>query len=849
MPTYVEIAVNIPQVSGVFHYHLPPSLEGQIKSGHLVTVPFGPQLVQGVVLREVAEPAVPETRAVDALLDREAVLTSLQIQLADELARATLAPVASCVALMLPAGLSQQADTLYELSGSFQGTDRPTRLQQRIIALLQKRGPLRGRQLDRGLPKTNWRRSIKGLVQRAVVKAEPVLPEPRVQPKQVRTARLSVPPEQARMHFDSLGRTDETRARRQAMLSALIREAESVDVTWLYAESGGKLADLRVLDEKGLVMLGESEIWRDPLEQIQTVRDVAPRLTTDQWSAWLQIRQRFEQLKRGSPARPLLLHGVTGSGKTELYLRAVAEALQQGRNAIVLVPEIALTPQTVRRFMARFPGQVGLAHSRLSTGERYDTWRRARDGRLKVIVGPRSALFLPLPDVGLIVVDEFHDSSYYQSEQLPYYHARQAAILYARLAEAVCILGSATPGAASMYLAEQGQWKLLRLPRRILAHKAAIGEHLEKVRQLSGGKLPAGSQNRFREDGEDVMGADLPPIRVADMRQELKAGNRSIFSRALQETLGQTLEQSQQAILFLNRRGAATYVFCRDCGHSLQCNRCEEVALTFHRDQKALVCHHCGYRRNQPKKCPQCGSTRIRYYGTGTERVEAEVQALFPRARTLRWDWSTTRQKDAHEIILSHFVNQRADVLIGTQMLAKGLDLPLVTLVGIVLAEVGLNLPDYRAGERTFQVLSQVAGRAGRSVLGGQVILQTFDPRHYVLQAVAAHDYESFYQQELAYRRQLGYPPFGQIVRLEFRHRDSALAEKNARNLGRQLERWIGEERRTQTDLIGPAPCFFTRLDGYYRWQIILRGPDPAAVLRYRKIGDWKIEVNPQSLL
>jgi len=444
---------------------------------------------------------------------------------------------------------------------------------------------------------------------------------------------------------------------------------------------------------------------------------------------------------------------------------------------------------------------------------------------------------MPLPALGLIVVDESHDNSYYQSEP-PFYHAREAAVLYARLAGALCLMGSATPAVTSTYRAQQKEWRYLRLPARILAHRQNV--------QIQAKKL--GTPLRYRHLEKEAESLELPPVTVVDMRSELKAGNRSIFSRALQAGLSQVFAQRQQAILFLNRRGTATYVFCRDCGHTLKCPHCD-LPLTYHTPQRHLTCHHCGYARKMPRTCSQCGSERIRHYGTGTERVEAEVRALFPQARTLRWDAETTRKKGAHQAILAHFSAHNADVLIGTQMLAKGLDLPLVTLVGVVLADVGLNMPDYGAAERTFQVLTQVAGRAGRSPLGGRVILQTFQPGHYVIRAAAGHDYKAFYRQELAYRRQLGYPPFAQIVRLEYRHRDGERAEATARRMGTQVKRWLAEGGFAATEVLGPVPCFFARLAGVYRWQLILRGPNPVAALRGQNLTGWRVEINPPSLL
>ncbi len=496
------------------------------------------------------------------------------------------------------------------------------------------------------------------------------------------------------------------------------------------------------------------------------------------------------------------------------------EALRRGKQAIILVPEISLTPQIVRRFIARFPGQVGLLHSKLSDGERYDTWRRARNGMLKIIIGPRSALFAPLPNLGLIVADECNDASYYQSEP-PFYHAATSAQTYARLCGAICILGSATPSIVQRYQAEVGESVRLELTQRIASEPVT----------------------------DFAKSLDLPPIHIVDMRAELKAGNREIFSRELTDALSLTLKRGEQAILFLNRRGTATYVFCRDCGYVVKCPRCD-TPLTYHVSSgEKLLCHRCGYQRQMQKRCPECNGTNIRAYGLGSEKVEAEVQVLFPKARTLRWDWETTRQKDAHEIILSHFAAGRADVLIGTQMLAKGLDLPRVTLVGIVLADVGVFLPDPFAAERVFQILTQVAGRAGRSSLGGRVVLQTFAPEHYVIQTAALHDVKGFYEYELDQRKRLGYPPFNGLVRLEFRHADPVKAEDEAGKLSVKLQKQIEFENWKSISMIGPAPCFFSKLGGDYRWQIILRGSDPASFLRGHLPDHWRVEVEPVSLL
>ncbi|HNO31785.1 MAG TPA: primosomal protein N', partial [Anaerolineales bacterium] len=627
----------------------------------------------------------------------------------------------------------------------------------------------------------------------------------------IRMAQLAVTPEAAELEMSSLGSTKQTQARRESALRFLIQQPEPINLSWVYAQTGCNISDLQELEERGLIRLFENEIFRDPLEKVEKQDPTkALALTPEQGNALTAILSAFQD----QPSA-FLLYGVTGSGKTEIYLRAVEEILKKGKQAIILVPEIALTPQAVRRFVSRFPGQVGLVHSKLSEGERYDTWRRARNGKLNVIIGARSALFAPLPNIGLIVVDECHDSSYYQSEP-PYYNAVTAAQEYAKLCGAVCVMGSATPTVEQRHEAEQDRMRMLALPKR-------------------------------------VTDSVLPPVQVVDMREELKNGNRGVFSRALAESLAEVLSRGEQAIVYLNRRGTSTYIFCRDCGTTLKCPKCD-TPLTLHVERltssaQQLLCHRCGYSRQKPKTCPTCASNQIREYGLGSERVEAEVKAMFPQARTLRWDWDTTRQKDAHEIILTHFANHQADILVGTQMLAKGLDLPLVTLVGIVLADVGLNLPDPFANEKVFQTLTQVAGRAGRSARGGKVIMQTFAPEHYALQFAAGHDVDGFYQRELDYRRQLGYPPFANLARLEYRSADPLKAEEEARKMADRLKVKLEAEGRKQTELIGPVPCFFAKENGEYRWQVVLRGPDPASILRELRFNDWRVEIDPINIL
>jgi primosomal protein N' (replication factor Y) len=805
------------------------------------------------MLRRIDFPEVPDTKPVTAILDPQISLTPYQIELAFEISRQTLAPLSNCISLMLPSGIGQLADTLYSLKKPPEAEDDLLPNEKLILKILGERGPLRGRQLNRAIPRRKWQATARAMARKDWLESQPILPPPGVRPRYIRTAQLAVPPELVAAGIQGLSNRENVRQRRQGVLDFLSRETGPVDVSWVYAESGANLSDLKLLHEMELILLREQEQWRDPLAGLAYDPAAPPPLTEDQQNAWKKIQAALNLAFNGQAGTPILLHGVTGSGKTELYLRAVFETLKAGRQAIVLVPEIALTPQIIRRFMGRFPGRVGLVHSQLSSGEQYDTWRRARRGKLAVIVGPRSALFTPLPEPGLIILDESHDDSYYQSNQPPYYHAREAAIALSKITGSVCLFGSATPDLVSLHQAQSGRWQKITLPARILAHSETVRAYDEEFHTAS----------RYQPAGEQASMTDLPPVELVDMREELKSGNRSIFSRQLQLALQQVLDQQQQAILFLNRRGAATYVFCRDCGHTLTCPKCD-TNLTYyigglknagsdshdHTHQTAsLMCNHCGYARQMPRICPECRGKQIRHYGMGTQRVEEHVHQLFPEARTLRWDHETTRKKGAHDLILSHFTNHRADILIGTQMLAKGLDLPLVTLVGVVLADVGLTLPDYRSGERVFQVLSQVAGRAGRSPLGGKVILQTFNPENEVIQAAARHDYAGFASSELIFREQLRYPPFARLVRLEYRNKNANKAENEARRMSRYLLQQINLKHRRATDIIGPVPCFYARLDGQYRWQIILRGPDPASMLVGENLGDWRVETTPQSLL
>jgi primosomal protein N' (replication factor Y) len=976
---FAEVAVNR-RVSNTFHYHIPAELAGRIASGHLVKVSFGTAYTTGVVIALHDSAPVPLTKPILERLDPEPAITPAHLVLARWLAEQTVTPLGMCLWLMLPPGLAKRGDMLYTLVD--EEAEGQSATQTRLLSLLRRRGPLRGRQIDHALPHTRWQSPLANLVKHGVVRQDPLLGPPDVKPKTIRTVQLAIPSNRVADIAPRLGRESRranvlevlltTRGRRLSLnaimmavgcpegpirtleksgdvaigsketwveltlpsqevaarleagdykrapaqthvletlleakrplppselntpavarleaagtvrrvtepaavemrlspkearqriielrggqpyldiLTALAEEKEPVDVKAICAQTGANMSQLERLAEDGLVTLGEAETWRDPLVDREFVPTLAPPLTAEQARAWEQIRQYMDTVHWGeiSPSPDVsgvfVLHGVTGSGKTEIYMRAVERALAQGRQAIVMVPEISLTPQTVRRFAARFPGRVSVVHSELSPGERYDTWRRARAGDIQVVVGARSALFTPLPDVGLVILDEEHDDSYKQSPPIapPYYHTRETAVELMRITRGTVLLGSATPDVVTYSRAERGDYQLLRLPDRVIAHREKIAEQARS--------LNAPVARYHPTDTSDAVSADLPAVQIIDMRQELRAGNRSIFSRALHTALDEVLARGEQAILFLNRRGTSTFVMCRDCGYIAACPRCC-TPLTYHNPNEALMCHYCGYTRDHIHVCPQCGSQRIKHFGQGTELIESAVQKTFSGVRTIRWDRDTATGRDAHEIILHQFSEGQADVLIGTQMIAKGLDLPRVTLVGIISADTALGLPDYRAGERTFQLLTQVAGRAGRGALGGHVVLQSYLPEHYAIQAAARHDYETFYRQEIVYRSEQSYPPFRRLARIVFRFPAPNLAEYEAQRARAIFEQRIAEGQFTATEIIGPTPCFFARRNNLYRWHLILRSANPAALLAGIDIPEgWFVDIDPVDML
>jgi primosomal protein N' (replication factor Y) len=803
---YAEVSVNSPLAQRrTFSYAIPNGLS--IDVGQAVWVPFGDKVLQGVVLEITEHPAVAETRDITGVIGP--VLSPVHVSLAQWISQHYLSPLFEAVALMLPPGFERKAVTFVSTNTSPDLAATLTREQQEALQMMWPRGKVALKELEKVLGKKKAPLVVAQLVRRGLATRSYQLEPVRIKPKVVPYLGLVVSAEQARQEATAL--RQKGKGKMADLLDFLAGQPAPLPWAEARQKTGSSKANADALARQGLVKFIPTEVRREPISYRGITPTPPPTLTTAQQSARQSIRSGLDKAAEGQET-VFLLHGVTGSGKTEIYLQALADTVKQGRRGIVLVPEIALTPQTIERFAARFPGRVAVLHSKLSLGERFDEWQRIRAGEFDVVIGSRSAIFAPQPELGLIVIDEEQEWTYKQDTS-PRYHARDVAIRLANLTGAVVILGSATPDVESYYRAQRGKYQLLQLPERVTPIE------------------------------------DLPHVEVVDLREELKAGYRSLFSRSLSEATTRALADGEQVLFFLNRRGGHTFVQCRSCGFVFRCRRCE-VALTHHFKEDVLVCHQCNYRTPVPESCPRCSRRRLKFLGIGTQKLEQEAGFTFPQARLLRWDSDATRGKDAHQEILDRFRSHEADILIGTQMIAKGLDLPLVTLVGVVSADGVLNLPDFRAGERTFQLLSQVAGRAGRGALGGRVIIQTYSPEHYAIQAAAGHDYTAFYHQEIEFRRQLQNPPFSRLAGLVYSHPNDAVCQREAERMGHQLATEIASRGRDDLTLVGPAPAFIHRRRGRFRWQLVIRGPEPSTLLAEIAMPKgWMVDIDPVSLI
>jgi len=800
---YAEVSVNSPVAQRrTFSYAIPSGLD--VRAGQAVLVPFGEKVLQGIVLELSLVPAVEDTREILDVIGSEPILSQAYISLARWISEYYLSPLFDAVALMLPPGFERKAITFISVVHPDIDISSLDDDQKRVIDLALEQGRVDLKKLEKALGKKKAAAIVSPMVRQGLLIRTYELAPVRVKPKKELYISLTGGGEALKL------------SPKQAALLNFLKE-QPHPVSWAEArrKTGGTKAVADSLVRRGLAAFETVEVRREPVSYENIVPSYPLNLTPDQQSAFNAIRSELSQPGKdiASP-KVFLLHGVTGSGKTEIYLRSLAEAVRLGKKGIALVPEIALTPQTIERFAARFPRRVGLLHSKLSLGEQFDEWRRIRNGEFDVVIGSRSAVFAPQPDLGLIILDEEHEWTYKQDSS-PRYHARDAAIKLAELTGAVVVLGSATPDVETYYKAQNGRYRLLELPQRVVP----------------------------------TAGSPLPQVEVVDMREELKSGNRSIFSRSLSQSINQAVAAREQVILFLNRRGGATYIQCRRCGFVLRCRRCE-VPLAHHIADDVLICHQCNYKMPVPEVCPNCSNRQLKFLGAGTQKLEQEVKYTFPRARQLRWDSDATTGRSSNEDILNKFRGRQAEILIGTQMVAKGLDIPSVTLVGVVSADTSLNLPDFRSGERTFQLLSQVAGRAGRGPSGGRVIIQTFSPENYAIQAASKHDYASFYEQEIAYRRQLHNPPFTQLARLIFVHTNDAICQREAEKMKKMLTEESDARGIGGIDIIGPAPAFIHRLRGRFRWQLILRGSELSAFLSPLSFPHgWTIDIDPMGLI
>ena len=764
MTLTAEVIVDVPtmQTDQPFTYLVPSEMETALQVGMRVEVPFGNgnRHVQGFVMaiQKSEESANPFLKAVIRLLDLAPVVNEELLSLADYMKKITYAFKITCLQTMLPSVMKAEYDKLiYPLA------DTPE-----VQVLFDQREVISWKEAEEEGSLSQlirWRQE-----QLVDIKYEV---HTRNKVKTIRLVRSLLTEKQIEEEWAKLRQN----AKKQKELLLCLSELSQEEPIAYFKNKGISTAVLNQGKEKGWLKFIESERYRDPYKDRVFDQTTALELNAEQKNAVEQIITAGQQQKD----QVFLLEGITGSGKTEVYLQAIADVLSENKTAIMLVPEIALTPQMVERFKGRFGESVAVLHSGLSQGEKYDEWRKIEREEAQVVVGARSAIFAPLKNIGLIIIDEEHESSYKQDET-PRYHARDLAIWRSKYHHCPIVLGSATPSLESRARAQKGVYQLLQLNHRA---KAA---------------------------------AQLPAIEIVDMREEFQNHRTSTFSANLQEKIQNRLDKKEQTVLLLNRRGYSSFVMCRDCGFVLPCPNCD-ISLTLHMDTRSMRCHYCGHEEPIPNRCPNCDGNKIRYYGTGTQKVEEELRELYPQARILRMDVDTTRRKGAHEQILQKFGAKEADILLGTQMIAKGLDFPEVTLVGVLNADTSLNLPDFRSSEHTFQLLTQVSGRAGRAEKAGEVVIQTFNPQHYAIELAKKQNYEQFYQQEMHVRHRGGYPPYYFTVKITASHPEEQVAAKKIFQIANQLK----EVLSPQSLLLGPTPSMILRVKNRYYYQLIIK--------------------------
>ena len=818
---YAEVAVDAPAGhERTFSYSVPAGLS--LVPGQLVRVPFGSRRLQGVVFSLGDEPNFPHTRDILSAVAAEPHLGPVQLELAHWVSDRYMCSLFEAVTPMLPPGARTGGSMTVDLVPDLLPSESLSDAQVRVMEYLRKHAPVARGRLIKAMGETA-ERTLRALERKGLILLTPSRESASIGPKLVKYLALT-PLGTSELSDSPKGLGALSRAPKQAELASVLA---SGDEAMALADARRTYGDSAVngLRRRGWVTVVEAALSRDPLFGMSVEPADPVSLTGAQAEAAAEVGRAL----LGDGTGSFLLEGVTGSGKTEVYLDAVEAAIAGGKRAIVMVPEIALTHQTIERMAERFPGNVAVQHSGLTPGERYDQWWKIRRGEYEVVVGSRSAIFAPQPDLGLVVLDEEHEWTYKQNEPDPRYHARDVALKLAQLVNAVVLMGSASPDVVTYFNAESKLHRPLHLSERI-----ATGE-----------------------DGVPAP-APLARVEVIDMRSELKEGHRHFLSRGLMAALKDVAGSGGKSILFLNRRGASSQLMCRNCGHGVRCRRCD-VPLTLHNELPGsrqlptqtgkdgiLVCHYCGNRRRVPPVCPTCKEYQLSLYGIGTQAVEAAVADLLPGVTVLRWDRDTAKKASDVERMMTEFRQQGPAVLVGTQVVAKGLHFPDVTLVGVILADLSLGVPDFRSGERTFQLITQVAGRAGRGAKPGRVIVQTYMPENYAIRASATQDYREFYDEELEYRREMGNPPFSRLIRLGYSHTNKAAAEREALRYADLLRHERDVRGLAGLHVMGPTPGFPPRLRGRYRWRVTLRGRDPRWLLDCVPVPQkWTVDVDP----
>lgn len=763
------------QVDRAFDYRVPEELCDKITIGSRVIVPFSRsnKEVEGFCVGIKEKSEGKKLKSIIKTANDTSAFDEDMLSLIEWLHKRTLAPYLDIIHTVVPAGTAVKSKEWILLAD---GGEQKTPLRKKIAKTLEDNGG----GMEYESLKTLFENDIAPIV-REMIKSGALVKEYRqssaVKDKTVRCIRLAVEAEQAAKAAQTVCR----RAPVQIKMLDLLIANEYISVSDLVRFTGGSNNAANALVNKGLAEFFEVTADRDPYMGRIFKKSEKMIPTPEQRTAIETINKSIDSREE----EVYLLHGVTGSGKTEVFMQVIEHAVERGLGAVMLVPEISLTPQMVSRFMSRFQGRIAIIHSALSLGERYDQWKRIRDGEADIVIGARSAIFAPLKNIGIIIMDEEHSETY-KSEMSPRYHAREVAIERAGQSGAAVVLASATPSVESYYKAQTGEYTLLEMNKRYNENK-------------------------------------MPEICVVDMRSELSRGNRGMLSGKLYSEIEENLKRGEQTILFLNRRGFSTFVSCRTCGYVPQCPNCS-ISLTYHKYENNLKCHYCGHTQPNYTICPECGSKYIRYFGGGTQKVEDEIKRLFPNASAIRMDMDTTGKKQSHEKILRRFEKDKIDILIGTQMVAKGLDFENVTLVGVITADTMLHINDFRSGERTFALLEQVSGRAGRGDKAGRAVIQTYTPEHEAVDLVKTHDYRAFYNSEIEERRLMWYPPFSKIVSVQLQGGSETLVAQAAKYFVKEVGNL--SELNQKIQILGPIPAYISKIKNKYRWQIIFKCED-----------------------